>query len=77
MLKLAEEATAKNLKVGVGLMSRHNRGMQELADRIHGGEIGDVVLMRGYRMHSPGGSMLSTRKPAAHFRGGVPDSSIP
>ena len=25
MLKLAEEATAKNLKVGVGLMSRHSR----------------------------------------------------
>src|SRR5436190_10320402 len=30
MLKLAEEASAKNLKVGVGLMSRHSRPMQEL-----------------------------------------------
>ena len=34
MLTLAEEATAKNLKVGVGLMSRHSRAMQELAKRI-------------------------------------------
>jgi predicted dehydrogenase len=63
MLKLAEEATAKNLKVGVGLMSRHSRAMQQLADRIHGGEIGDLVLIRGYRMHVPGGSMLSPPKP--------------
>ncbi len=64
MLKLAEEASAKNLKAGVGLMSRHNRGLQELADRIRGGEIGDLVLIRGYRMHGPLGSMLSTVKPA-------------
>ena len=43
MLKLAEEATAKNLKVGVGLMSRHSRALQELAKRIQDGEIGDVI----------------------------------
>ncbi len=47
MLKLAEDAKAKNLKVGVGLMSRHSRAMQQLADRIHGGEIGDIVFERG------------------------------
>ncbi|HEV2970783.1 MAG TPA: gfo/Idh/MocA family oxidoreductase [Pirellulales bacterium] len=64
MFKLAEEATAKNLKVGVGLMSRHSRAMQQLADRIHGGEIGDLILMRGYRMHGPVGSMRSLPKPA-------------
>src|ERR1041385_5614521 len=39
MLKLAEDATAKNLKVGVGLMSRHSRAMQELHSRIQDGEI--------------------------------------
>ncbi len=50
MLQLAEEATAKNLKVGVGLMSRHARHLQELQKRIQDGEIGDIVLMRGYRM---------------------------
>ncbi len=64
MFALAEQATAKNLKVGVGLMSRHSRAMQQLAERIHDGEIGDLILLRGYRMHGPGGSMLSTAKPA-------------
>jgi predicted dehydrogenase len=64
MLKLAEEASAKNLKVGVGLMSRHSRHMQQLAKHIQDGEIGDIVLMRGYRMHGPLGSMQSDRKPA-------------
>ena len=64
MIKLAEEAKAKNLKVGVGLMSRHSRAMQQLADRIQGGEIGDIVLMRGYRMHGPLGSMQSPPRPA-------------
>jgi predicted dehydrogenase len=65
MLKLAAEASAKNLKVGVGLMSRHNRGMQELAQRIHDGEIGDLILLRGYRMHGPGGSAYSTKWPGS------------
>src|SRR3989442_438486 len=51
MLKLAEDASAKNLKVGVGLMSRHSRALQELHQRIQDGEIGDLVLLRGYRMH--------------------------
>src|SRR5713226_6968556 len=34
MLKLAEEAAKKNLKVAVGLMIRHCRGRQELHQRI-------------------------------------------
>jgi predicted dehydrogenase len=63
MLKLAEEATAKNLKVGVGLMSRHSRALQELFQRIQDGEIGDIILMRGYRMHGPVGSAFSGPKP--------------
>jgi predicted dehydrogenase len=61
MLKLAEEASAKNLKCGVGLMSRHSRALQELHHRIQDGEIGDIVLMRGYRMHGPVGSAFSTK----------------
>jgi len=61
MIKLAEEASAKNLKVGVGLMSRHSRALQELQKRIQDGEIGDVVLMRGYRMSGPGGSAFSEK----------------
>ncbi len=61
MLKLAEEATAKNLKAGVGLMSRHSRALQELAKRIQDGEIGDVMMLRGYRMHGRVGSAFSTK----------------
>ena len=63
MLKLAEESVAKNLKVGVGLMSRHARNLQELHKRIQDGEIGDIVAMRGYRMHGPVGNFASTPKP--------------
>jgi predicted dehydrogenase len=63
MIKLAEEATAKNLKVGVGLMSRHSRALQELHQRIQDGEIGDLVLLRGYRMHGPVGSAFSEKWP--------------
>ena len=63
MLKLAEEASAKNLKVGVGLMSRHSRAFEELHKRIQDGEIGDLILLRGYRMHGPAGSAFSTKWP--------------
>lgn len=63
MLALGEKANEKKLKVAVGLMSRHARPLQELADRIHNGEIGDIILMRGYRMHGPLGSFRSLPKP--------------
>jgi predicted dehydrogenase len=61
MLKLAEEASAKNLKVGVGLMSRHSRALQELQRRIQDGELGDIVLLRGYRMAGQVGSAFSQK----------------
>lgn len=64
MIKLAEDASAKKLKVGVGLMSRHSRPLQELYKRIQDGEIGEIILQRGYRMHAPGGYFLSLPKPA-------------
>jgi predicted dehydrogenase len=64
MIKQAEEASAKNLKVGVGLMSRHSRHLEQLVERVRDGEMGDIVLMRGYRMHGPIGSMASGPKPA-------------
>jgi len=63
MFKLGEEAKDKNLKVGVGLMSRHSRALEELAKRIHDGEIGDVILQRGYRMSGPIGYFSSLPKP--------------
>jgi len=64
MFSLGQQAQAKNLKVGVGLMSRHNRAMQELAQRVHDGEIGEIILQRGYRMHGLGGYFNSLPKPA-------------
>jgi len=63
MLKLAEESEAKGLKVGVGLMSRHARHLEELAARIRDGQLGDIILMRGYRMQGPIGHFASRPKP--------------
>jgi len=63
MYKLAEESVKKNMKVGVGLMSRHSKPMQELHQRIQDGEIGDIVLMRGYRMSGPLASAFSEKWP--------------
>jgi predicted dehydrogenase len=65
MLGLGEAAKKKNLKVGVGLMSRHSRALQQLAKRVQDGEIGDIVLQRGYRMHGPVGFFSSLPKPAS------------
>jgi predicted dehydrogenase len=50
IFQLSDEADKKNLKVGVGLMVRHCEGRKELLKRIQDGEIGEIVLMRGYRM---------------------------
>ena len=64
MFKLSKEAEAKNLKVGVGLMSRHSRALDQLAQRIQDGEIGEIIMQRGYRMHGPAGYFASLPKPA-------------
>ena len=63
MLALNEKAKAKNLKVGVGLMSRHNYAMRDLRKRILDGALGEITLMRGYRMHGPAASFRSLKKP--------------
>ena len=63
LLALNEKAKAAGLKVGVGLMSRHTIGMQELAKRIQDGELGEILMMRGYRMHGPAASSQSVKKP--------------
>jgi len=63
MFDLGRQAGAKNLKVGVGLMSRHQRALEELYKRIQDGEIGDIILQRGYRMHGPIGFFNSLPKP--------------
>jgi predicted dehydrogenase len=63
MLALGEAAKAKNLKVGVGLMSRHSRALQQLHQRIQDGAIGDILAMRAYRMTPPVGSAFSEKWP--------------
>jgi len=52
-LKAAEISEQKNLKVGVGFMWRHSKGREEVIQRIHDGEIGDVHTLRIYRVHGP------------------------
>jgi len=65
MIELAEKSVAKNLKVGVGLMSRHSRALEQLYQRIQDGEIGDIVTMRAYRMTGPVGSAFSNKWPGS------------
>ncbi len=55
MLLLGEEASRKNLKVGVGLMCRHCAARVELYDRIKSGQIGELTTLRTYRQVSPAG----------------------
>jgi predicted dehydrogenase len=64
MLDLAERSRQKNLKVGVGLMSRHSRPMQELARRVRDGELGEIISQHGYRMQSAVEKFRPVRKPA-------------
>jgi predicted dehydrogenase len=53
MLALADESLDRNLKVAVGLMCRHCVARQELFDRIQMGQMGDINLLRAYRLHGP------------------------
>lgn len=62
-LKLADDSVKKNLKVGVGLMCRHCAARQELYDRIQDGQLGEIITLRGYRLHKPIGYFSSDPKP--------------
>ncbi|MCE9532832.1 MAG: Gfo/Idh/MocA family oxidoreductase [Planctomycetes bacterium] len=61
MFALGEEAEKKGLKVGVGLMCRHCKARGELYDRVKSGEIGDITMLRAYRMQGPIGSCFSPK----------------
>ena len=61
MLEIGKRAKEKNLKVGVGLMSRHARNIEQLNQRVRDGAIGDIYHMRAYRMHGPIGSVFTDR----------------
>src|SRR6185503_12177844 len=63
MLELEERARQKNLKVAVGLMSRHSRAMQELYKRVQDGELGEIISQHGYRMQGAIASFRSPPKP--------------
>jgi predicted dehydrogenase len=54
VIAAAELAEKKNLKIAAGLMCRHSRNRQELMRRIHAGELGDILMIRSYRMHPSG-----------------------
>jgi predicted dehydrogenase len=64
MLALGEQSERAGLKVGVGLMCRHCSARQELYNRIRDGQIGDITLLRAYRMSGPTASFRSPPKPA-------------
>jgi predicted dehydrogenase len=55
LLAAVEESERKNLKVAAGFMWRHSRAREEVIGRIHEGAIGDVNMLRIYRVHGPGG----------------------
>jgi predicted dehydrogenase len=61
MLKINAEALAKGLKVACGLQCRHSSARQALIAKMRAGEMGDIHLVRAYRMQ-PGGTM-APRKP--------------
>ena len=63
MFALGEAAARANLKVGVGLMCRHCDARKELYQRIRDGQIGEINLLRAYRMHGPVGFFESPPKP--------------
>ncbi len=54
LIKAGEEAEKKNLKIAAGLQCRHSLARQELIKRIRDGEIGDILLIRAYRLTGTG-----------------------
>jgi len=56
ILQLGEEAKKKDLKVSCGLMCRHSSARQAMIRRIREGALGQIQLIRAYRM-DPGARM--------------------
>jgi predicted dehydrogenase len=63
MLALGQEAARHNLKVAVGLMCRHCDARKELERRIRDGQIGDINMLRAYRMAGPTATAFSEPRP--------------
>ena len=71
----AKKPSKKNLKVGVGLMCRHCEARGELFNRIKDGEIGDLTLLRAYRMAGPIGIRVHRAQARRHQRAACTRSS--
>ncbi|NOX54151.1 MAG: Gfo/Idh/MocA family oxidoreductase [Planctomycetes bacterium] len=50
MLRVNQEAKKKNLKIAGGLMCRHSVARQAFIEKVRNGELGDLLLIRAYRM---------------------------
>ncbi|MHB1306449.1 MAG: Gfo/Idh/MocA family protein [Limisphaerales bacterium] len=61
VLQAADAAEKKNLKIAAGLQCRHSRNRHQLIQRIRDGELGDLQLIRAYRMQTCG--WLTKRPP--------------
>ncbi len=61
VIECGEAADKKNLKIAAGLMCRHSINRQELIKRIRDGALGEIQLIRAYRMH---GAIAMGPKPA-------------
>lgn len=61
VIQAGAEAEKKNLKIAAGLQCRHSVNRHELLRRMHNGELGEVHLIRGYRMQPVG---VLGRRPA-------------
>jgi predicted dehydrogenase len=62
VIEAGAAAEKKNLKIAAGLMCRHSVNRQELIKRIRDGELGQIQLIRAYRMH---GAIAMGPKPPA------------
>lgn len=54
LMRAGKEAKRKNLKIAAGLQCRHSVNRQTLIERIRDGALGDLQLIRAYRMHRVG-----------------------
>ena len=54
LMRAGELAEKKGLKVAAGLQCRHSVNRQAMIERIRNGEMGDLQLIRAYRMHRVG-----------------------
>jgi predicted dehydrogenase len=59
ILRAGEAAEKKNLKIAAGVMCRHSSARQALIGKIRDGAMGDIHLIRAYRMDS--GNRLGLR----------------